>query len=214
MMHAVRCRLLDASASPCCSLQERAPWLLYSRDGGPSLTWVGYVPSILPACGAATKAEVLAWDRSWPQSEQGRRLLGALRWAVKGRGWRARLPGLHGCSRWRSLGVFVCLAQVTHPPTACPLLAGAAAPRAGCGRRAGRRRWLGSSSTGRGSCGRWCSTRAAGGASTRRPEGSCGLAAAAHGSPADAAVPHSSCQIKSITLSATEYATWGRGRGL
>ena len=43
------------------------------------MSWVANASRDLVACGAASKAEVLAWERDWPQSEQGRRLLGALR---------------------------------------------------------------------------------------------------------------------------------------
>ena len=58
------------------------------------MSWVANASRDLVACGAASKAEVLAWERDWPQSEQGRRLLEALRWAVPerwrlGQGWVA-----------------------------------------------------------------------------------------------------------------------------
>ena len=156
--------------------------------------------------------------RCWPGSGTGRRA------SRGGACWRRSGGRCQSGGGWAKAGLLLAGASseqvgalaVNTPAhcTAFPLLAGAAASRAGHGRRAGRRRWLGSSSTGRGSCGRRCSSRAAGSTSSSRTESGCSAAAAARSSAADAAAPHSSCQIKSITLSATEYATCGRGRGL
>ena len=93
-------------------------------------------PNYLPQLGAATKAEVLAFEREWPQSEEGQRLLDALRWA----GWAVALLSFLACPGMQPCGTLCCCAgrlpfvagTILHPLAFPP--AGAAAPRAGRGR--------------------------------------------------------------------------------
>ncbi len=74
----------------CCSvafLQDRAPHQLFNKAGELRLSWVSGAaePRFLDAMGM-TRPEYNTFVREWPHSEEGRRLLQGLRWAV-GAGW-------------------------------------------------------------------------------------------------------------------------------
>ncbi|PRW50977.1 FAD-linked oxidase [Chlorella sorokiniana] len=85
---------LETMAAHYVLVQARAPHLLFSTAGEQQLRWVVDImkPSYLAAMGM-TRAEVHAFVREWPRSEEGRRLLEGLR-AGSVAGWpRPPVPG-------------------------------------------------------------------------------------------------------------------------
>ena len=85
----------DSRAAAVISLQERAPAMLRAKDGEASLSWIMSKEAVKKRCGL-TEVQLNAHVRSWPRSEEGRRLLAQIRW-VGGRfvvvvgwgGWRS-----------------------------------------------------------------------------------------------------------------------------
>lgn len=74
-------------------LQEHAPWLLYEpKSGGRKwLSGVINAPTQLVKSGSATKEAIKQFERTWPESKEGLRLLEALRlvfgWPLQGGRW-------------------------------------------------------------------------------------------------------------------------------
>ncbi|KAI7846012.1 hypothetical protein COHA_000551 [Chlorella ohadii] len=91
---------LETMAAHYILVQERAPHLLFNDDGELHLSWIisATQPRYLNAMGM-TRAQLNAFVREWPRSEEGRRLLEGLR-AGSVEGW-LRPPSWHEAQQRR-----------------------------------------------------------------------------------------------------------------